>query len=267
MGKTYHRAGDGVDWLIRQVMENNHPDLHREGVTVGALRVFSDDGAPLKSKGYPAVADIKPTSLEDRVRGLPDAKLRLDGSAWSDMTPEARTALIDHELTHLELVCDKETGDPVRDDHNRPRLKSRPHDWEIGGFDEVVRRHGDHAPELRALRAAENRLSQKRFDFDQPDGGGVKAEGGDADWRALPVGTLKEHGLAAAVVGKLEVAGLTTLGAVQDWTSSGKQLTDIDGIGGAKAEAIEDAYEKFWAARNQLAKVAEEAKAVDEEAA
>ena len=267
MGKTYHPAGDGVDWLVKQVMENNHPDLHREGVTVGTLRVFSDDGAPLKSKGYPAIADIKPTSLEDRVRGLPDAKLRLDGSAWGDMTPEARTALIDHELTHLELVCDKETGDPVRDDHGRPRLKSRPHDWEIGGFDEVVRRHGDHAPELRALRAAENRLSQKRFDFDQPDGGGVKAAPEPAEpeeWRSVTLAELTKHGLSRPIAAKLEEAGLATLGAIADWSKSGKLFTDIAGIGNAGAEKIDDAMAAFWASPDAPKPAAV---AADEEAA
>ena len=169
MGTVYLPADDEINGLVRRVMEKYHPELDGMGVTVSTLRAFSASGHPLKSKGFPALADICVTSLQDRARGMSDVKMRIDGAAWDGMSREARVALIDHELEHIKVVPDKDSGNPGVDDLGRPKLKSRAHDWEIGGFDAVVRRHGDHAPELRALRAAESRLSQGRFDFDQAD--------------------------------------------------------------------------------------------------
>lgn len=169
MGTVYLEAGPEIDALVRRVMEKYHPDLFEIGVTVSTLRAFSSSGDPLKSKGYPADADIRVSSLEDRARGMADVKMRIDGARWEDMNREARVALIDHELEHIQVVPDKDTGNPGLDDLGRPKLTCRAHDWEIGGFDAVVRRHGENAPELRALRAAESRAAQGRFEFDRPE--------------------------------------------------------------------------------------------------
>ena len=39
-----------------------------------------------------------------------------------------------------------------RDDLDRPKLRLRPHDWEIGGFGLIVSRHGANSLELQACR-------------------------------------------------------------------------------------------------------------------
>jgi len=65
----------------------------------------------------------------------------------------------------------------------------------------------------------------------------------DEAWKAVP---LAELGLTGKLAESLTEAGLTTLGAIADYTASGKLLTDIAGIGPAKAEEIEKACEVYW---------------------
>lgn len=68
----------------------------------------------------------------------------------------------------------------------------------------------------------------------------------DGSWREIPLEVL---GFPVGIHAKLHEAGLLTLGAIADWTASGKQLTDIPGIGPGKAGRIEDALGRFWAGR------------------
>ena len=68
------------------------------------------------------------------------------------------------------------------------------------------------------------------------------------DWRGVSVAEL---GLPVTLSDKLIEANLLTIGAISDYlkpTGTGycAKLTDIAGIGAAKAEMIEKALEKFW---------------------
>lgn len=55
-----------------------------------------------------------------------------------------------------------------------------------------------------------------------------------------------ELDLPRGVINALLEAGLSTVGEVGDWTKSGKELTDIKGIGQSKAEKILDACASVW---------------------
>lgn len=48
---------------------------------------------------------------------------------------------------------------------------------------------------------------------------------------------------------QLVEAGLDTVGKIADWSSSGKRLTDVTGIGEVAAEQVESTLEKFWASK------------------
>lgn len=63
-------------------------------------------------------------------------------------------------------------------------------------------------------------------------------------WRDFELSRLA---LTAAIVAALADAGLTTMGQLSDYTTSGKLLTDIPKIGKGKAEKIENACLAFWA--------------------
>jgi hypothetical protein len=70
----------------------------------------------------------------------------------------------------------------------------------------------------------------------------------DESWRGVSLDTFD---LSKATVAKLFQANLTTVGELSDYlrpVASGycRKLQDIDGIGAAKAEEIENALERFW---------------------
>lgn len=63
-------------------------------------------------------------------------------------------------------------------------------------------------------------------------------------WRDDLISSLNlSTGTQAAMVD----AGIKTIGDLSDWTASGKQLTDIPGIGEGKAEKINLALDAYWA--------------------
>jgi hypothetical protein len=60
---------------------------------------------------------------------------------WPKLEADQRRALVDHELAHLHVDYDDETGEPM--------LSVRGHDVEE--FNSVVRRHGAWRPELSLM--------------------------------------------------------------------------------------------------------------------
>ena len=146
--------------LLYGTMRDCHPDLARHGVRVGVILAHNADGHPVRLHGYPAAATVKVVPAKDRTTKGYDAELLLDEHFWEQAGPEARAALLDHELSHLRLskvMVDVDSREQVcaRDEHGRPKLKTVPGDWGTSdGFKAVVARHGDHAVELLTLRAA-----------------------------------------------------------------------------------------------------------------
>lgn len=158
MGTTYERAGKGIEAMVQRAVETYHPELQKEGVSIDvtvARRESKKEGDchALKRNGYLIDAKIQITSLQDRSRGIADAKLTIDAFEWDRSTDRRRVALIDHELEHLDLVPIRPTKKNAfatgnkRDDLGRPCLRSRPHDWELTGFKDVAERHGEHSHE------------------------------------------------------------------------------------------------------------------------
>lgn len=155
---TYSKADRELHDVVLEAMDRWHSRLVDSDVTVDVLLAYgtrdkNDDivSPAITDRGVQCRAKIKITSLRDRALGVADAVMLIDGDhihEWS--TPEL-DALIDHELTHLELATDKD-GNLKRDDLDRPCLVMRLHDWEFGWFDEVARRHGDKSGEIQQAR-------------------------------------------------------------------------------------------------------------------
>lgn len=158
MPKTYTKCSTDIRDIIDDVMKAYHGDLHREHVTIEALYVENikkktgEQLVALKKDGMAVAAQIKITPLDQRVLGHADAKLTIDTLAWTRLSANSKRALIDHEIQHLALARDKKRGFVKYDDHGRPQLKIRPHDWELTGFSSVVERHGESAVEAIAIR-------------------------------------------------------------------------------------------------------------------
>ena len=141
--------GTDVSELVTELIDQFHPHLRDVDVTFEFLSVTrekDDDGEfagdhPLKLHGYPCAAIVKINAYKLRVQGHADVLITINGEEWETLSRDEQRALMDHELTHVELKTDAE-GNLSRDDLGRPKLKMRLHDHQFGWFDAVVRRHG-----------------------------------------------------------------------------------------------------------------------------
>lgn len=187
---TYTKASEDVCRVMRDMRSKYHPDLIEAEVTIEILMAqpTKNDAGEITSPairlhGYPCQATIRKTSLRDRVAGLADAVMVIDEENWEELSDAQKAALIDHELYHLQVKRDEESGDILADDHGRPKLMLRLHDWEVGGFETIARRHADASPEKRQVAALVDEFGQTLFDWmagsvnPPPPGGGEKKRG------------------------------------------------------------------------------------------
>lgn len=165
MSTTYEKSADydEVHDLIGEIVEKHHGELHKAEVTVGVTYAFNEKGPAVKLHGVACAAVIKINSLKARAEGAPDATITIDGKLWRSggnhaPLPDARRrALIDHEINHLMVSRDKE-GQIKADDLGRPKLRMRPHDFEVGWFKVIARRHGSASFEVQqAAKLVDNR--------------------------------------------------------------------------------------------------------------
>ena len=184
MPNTYEKADDHTTALVASAINRWHQVLYQTGVTVAAL--FIDDideesgesHRTLKHGGYFAAATIAITPLKQRALGIADSLMVLDAYTWHELDEDEQRALVDHELMHLSVrgidkglvglnskgQCDRSAK---LDDQRRPVLKLRKHDWQLGGFAVVAKRHRLAAIEVQAVRAQlDSTTGQYAWDFD-----------------------------------------------------------------------------------------------------
>lgn len=166
---------------ITEVMNRFHPELRDAEVTIQVLfaRVGEGETGPAVKApgGWPAYAVIRRVPLKQRVAGFKDAEITIDEVMWNELSEPRKTALLDHELQHLELVYEgAEPGTPVaKDDWDRPKLKIRKHDWELSGFKVICERHPDAALEKIAAGEFNSKYGKVVFGAAEPalfDGAG-----------------------------------------------------------------------------------------------
>jgi hypothetical protein len=117
--------------------------------------------------GYPCAATIKLNNLKDRVQGKGDVTIEIDGESWKDRTEPQQRAILDHELYHL--MVKRKNGEVVTDDIGRPKFELRPHNLVVGGFAEIVARHGEEALDYEHLLAAHkqvHKVTGKNLEFE-----------------------------------------------------------------------------------------------------
>lgn len=169
MSTHFVRAGAQDIAILNSVLKDYHENL--SGVKVDFLfaeRVTKhhETRPALNKDGRAIAAKIQITSLQDRARGIADAKLIVDMFEWTRLSDTRKAALLDHEVTHLQPVFYRPTKknhydeSQKRDDLGRPMLKIRPHDWVITGFEEVVKRHGEASYEVHQFRQFEEDYGQ-----------------------------------------------------------------------------------------------------------
>ena len=161
---SYRPDNGEITEVIEEIAAKHHEPLVNAGVTFDVMVAIpsENDGSDLvKLHGRECYAVVQVTPYKLRCRGMSDVTLWVDGPKWDGLDSRQRKALIDHELLHLELQWTKsrvvaEVTIPARvktDDLERPKIKLRPHDWEIGGFDLIVNRWGDDSIEIEQCKA------------------------------------------------------------------------------------------------------------------
>jgi hypothetical protein len=175
---TYQKAPADIRKQVTAVMKKYHGQLRDAEVIVDVLLASptvdangDPTGPAIRVHGYAAVAYIRVLSYKDRViRGF-DAEMTLDANRWEVSSDAEQTAIIDHELQHLELVTGAD-GVVLRDDAERPKLRCRKHDRHFGWFDLVARRHGEDSLEVKQAREILDSSTFKQcylFDVDGHD--------------------------------------------------------------------------------------------------
>lgn len=89
----------------------------------------------------------KATDLEKEFHEY-DFVILLNFSAWSELSPVQRTALMDHELCHAE-VCRNTADELQHDERGRICYRIRKHDLEE--FRDIVNRHGMYKSDIEAF--------------------------------------------------------------------------------------------------------------------
>ena len=131
MAKTYSNAQDVEDIARRRVIPAWHGNLSNLRIAY----LFDEDG--MTSKGKTVLAKVrKANPVESHLNDI-DFIMFVNLPAWVTMPKDARIALVDHELCHIQF--DAESG----------KYTLAHHDFE--DFVAVVRRHGAWTADLQLL--------------------------------------------------------------------------------------------------------------------
>lgn len=227
MARRYQKADENVQFELTVVVDLHHKVLRVCGVTVAVVMVGDVDdetgevGHCLQCAGYPAAATIRITPVHQRVLGMADAIMTIDEAVWDELDEQERMALLDHELCHLQVRGergvlsidgdDKLSGSVKTDDAKRPVLKLRKHDWQLGGFFEVARRHGLAAVEVRDMHRHRDASGQYYWDF----GGGFAETAVDCAAREFVDSMQKTANKTGATVSFGTKGNMTTVATPQ----------------------------------------------------
>jgi hypothetical protein len=153
-GKFFSLAPTDAHKLCQRLIQTYHSDLDSAAVKVDLVLAFRDpegEAPAMEKDGHRIMGKASILNLKDRVKGMGDCEIILDGDAWDGLPEKQKAALMDHELEHFEVKRDKE-GSFLYDDMNRPMLKIRNHDRQFGWFDTVAQRHRSDSLEVAELQ-------------------------------------------------------------------------------------------------------------------
>ncbi len=156
MPKQWIKAGAPIQTRITELIKDHYKDLQEAKISVQAL--FADGGedeaggaiAALMHEGLPVAAQIKKTTVIERICGMADAVMQVDERVWNELDQASESALLDHELNHLVLEKDKD-GILKCDAAKRPVITLRHHDVTLGIFHTIVKRYGMDSIDARVI--------------------------------------------------------------------------------------------------------------------
>lgn len=158
---TFQKCDASVYKLANDIILkfDTHKPLGASGCKIDLVFAFCDrdekSGRPLNDaltkNGIRALGITRSIPLKDRALGRGDAEVALDGDWWKEVGAEEQEAMLDHELHHISIKCDK-NGNIHYDDLNRPLIKIRKHDVEVGWFRVIAERHGSASIEQQQAK-------------------------------------------------------------------------------------------------------------------
>jgi len=159
--KIYELADDSVHDLLKEAISAYHNMIGKLEIKFGLIRVTSVDkkGEPdekpaLKSSsGHAAAAQISLVSKKDQLSKNYEVEILFDGPMWDGMTDKKRLAILDHELTHIEIAKDKDGHAKIDDLTGKPKLKLIPDQFHLWGFLDIAKRHGEDSSEVANMRS------------------------------------------------------------------------------------------------------------------
>jgi hypothetical protein len=167
--KRYFLANDAALALLGKAMSQWHAKLFEEEVKVALVMVDlprDDQGIPtgpaLSRNGLAITAQSRLLNERDRLVSGRDLIIEVDALHWGDIDDPQRLAILDHELTHVQIRKKKEAF--VRRADGSVRLGLIPDDYAMTGFVICAKRHGRNSAEVRGL-AALRAGAQLLFDF------------------------------------------------------------------------------------------------------
>lgn len=160
---TFKRCDPSVPKMAAAIMQEfeTHKPLVEAGVKIDYIFAYGERDEKtdeiisdaLTHNGAKALGICRKIGLKDRAKGMGDAEICLDHDYWETIDEPDQRALLDHELHHI--VVSKKT-----DDLGRPKLAMRGHDFEVGWFAVIAKRHGKHSIEQQQASKAMNMLGQ-----------------------------------------------------------------------------------------------------------
>ena len=184
MASRYEKADKPTIGLMDDVLATYYPDILTHEVKIDVLFAFAPEndegervGTALKMHGYATNALTRVINLRDRVKGMGDAEITLDGDTWDSLNKSQQTAIMDHQLQYLVLRRSHE-GELLTDTHGRPKLSLRQHSRQFGWFDVVAKRNGTHSIEVTQASQLFVQAGQVYFGFINPE---LKGLAGDED--------------------------------------------------------------------------------------
>lgn len=178
MPTTYDDCTDDVIDMADAIMRKHYQDLIEANVNIKYLFHVNAEGVPLKHKGWPAAATVQVNNLKKRRAGAAHVVITIDQFWWTQHDQAQCRAVLDHELYHVTVAIDDD-GTVITEDDGSPKVRLRPHDFEIGGFHDIVERHRLAASE--ALAVAE--CSRKWVQFGLFSGDDMRPDAGGEDYK------------------------------------------------------------------------------------
>lgn len=168
----FERAPDAVAKLGKSLIGKFHKEIAAAKVQIDYVfcRAETDEqgqpkGPALMLHGAPAAGVARIIGLKDRAMGRGDVEVCIDADRWDEEWDEKqKAALIDHELFHF-IPKKNLAGAFVFDDLHRPVVTMRQHDYQMGFFNEIAKRHGAASFEVQMLKQMHESHEQEYFGF------------------------------------------------------------------------------------------------------